>query len=74
MTVFLAFTTIEVVMENKPQKMASLLHSRRFWLTLASLGIVTAAEFGLDLDPESVNAIVIAFGLWIMGDSFRATE
>ena len=61
-------------MEERTKKVTSLFNSRRFWLSVTSVVLVSAKEFGLELDPESVNTIVIAIGAWVIGDSFRTTE
>ena len=56
-----------------PEKMASLITSRRFWLLIA--GVVLELSNGrIVLSPDAIHAIVAVLGAWIVGDSLRKTE
>lgn len=54
-------------------KFHSLIRSRRFWLAVAGLAFVTAEHFGFQIDPHTVENVVLLAGAWIVGDSLRAT-
>ena len=54
-------------------KLAVLIKSRRFWVAVGGVLVTTTNIFGLDLDPELVNNIVLLGGAWIVGDSLRTT-
>ena len=50
-----------------------ILKSKRFWLAVGSLLVVVANQFGLDIDPETLqNGLIVVVG-WILGDSLRST-
>jgi len=55
------------------EKLALLLKSRRFWVAVGGLVVITTNIFGLDLNPEQVNNIVLIGGAWIVGDSLRSS-
>ena len=54
-------------------KFALLLKSRRFWVAVGGVVVTTTNIFGLDLNPEQVNNIVLIGGAWIVGDSLRSS-
>ncbi len=54
-------------------KLALLLKSRRFWVAVGGIVVTTTNIFGLDLNPEQVNNIVLIGGAWIVGDSLRSS-
>ena len=54
-------------------KLALLLKSRRFWVAVGGVLVTTTNIFGLNLDPDQVNNIVLLGGAWIVGDSLRTT-
>ncbi len=54
-------------------KLAVLFKSRRFWVAVAGVVITTTNIFGLDLNPDQVQNIVVIGGAWIVGDSLRTT-
>lgn len=50
-----------------------ILKSKRFWLAVGSLLVVVANQFGLDIDPDTLqNGLIVVVG-WILGDSLRST-
>jgi hypothetical protein len=55
------------------EKLALLLKSRRFWVAVGGIVVTTTNIFGLDLNPEQVNNIVLIGGAWIVGDSLRSS-
>lgn len=56
-------------------KLQALVRSRRFWLMLAtSVGFLINELAGGLISQEAINAIALAVGGWIVGDSLRATE
>ena len=54
-------------------KLALLLKSRRFRVAVGGVLVTTTNIFGLNLDPDQVNNIVLLGGAWIVGDSLRVT-
>ena len=55
------------------EKLALLLKSRRFWVAVGGIVVTTTNIFGLDLNPEQVNNIVLIGGAWIVGDRLRSS-
>ncbi len=56
-------------------KLQALIRSRRFWLMLAtSVGFIVNELAGKVVSQEAINAIALAVGGWIVGDSLRPTE
>jgi hypothetical protein len=56
-----------------PDKLKSLIKSRRFWLAVLGVAAVVASDgFGLDHSQVmTIGGIVVA---WIVGDAVRKTE
>jgi len=61
--------------EKMPEKLKTLIQSRRFWAAVAAVVVVAGKHvFGEDvIDSETMTAIVIAIGSWIVGTSLRRT-
>ena len=55
-------------------KMQALVTSRRFWVAIAGVAVVTFDGLGLGLTAEQTTNVVIVLGSWIVGDSIRNTE
>ena len=55
------------------EKLQLLLKSRRFWVAVGGIVVTTTNVFGLDLNPEQINNIVLLGGAWIVGDSLRTS-
>ena len=58
-------------MTNKVQ---ALITSRRFWVAVAGVVVVTSDGLGLGLTAEQTTNLVIVLGTWIVGDSIRKTD
>ena len=57
-------------------KLKALLKSRRFWIGVAAVLVVTADTIlgeGV-VDPATVQNVVLLAASWIVGDSIRVTE
>ena len=52
-------------------ELSAVVKSRRFWVAVGGIVVATTNVFGLDLNPEQVNHIVLLGGAWIVGDSLR---
>ena len=58
-----------------PEKVKSLLKSRRFWVATVGFASVIASELvGIELDQEQIIGIVTVVVAWVIGDSVRITE
>ena len=58
-----------------PEKVKSLLKSRRFWVATVGFASVIASELvGVELDQEQIIGIVTVVVAWVIGDSVRITE
>lgn len=56
-------------------KLESLLKSRRFWATLATLVAIIAADgLGLDVSADAIQSVAIAVAAWVVGDGLRETK
>jgi len=55
------------------EKLAVLVKSRRFWVCVAGVVVTTTNIFGLDLNPDQIQNIVLLGGAWVVGDSLRTT-
>ena len=55
------------------EKLQLLIKSRRFWVAVAGIAVTTTNVFGLDLNPEQINNVVLLGGAWIVGDSLRTS-
>ena len=55
-------------------KIQALVTSRRFWVAVAGVAVVTFDGLGLGLTAEQTTNVVIVLGSWIVGDSIRKTE
>jgi len=55
-------------------KLKSLLTSRRVWVAVAGLVVASAGTLGVQVDPETVQYVVLLAASWIVGDSLRKTE
>lgn len=53
--------------------LSDLLKSKRFWAAAASVAVVVFQD-KLPLSADQINAIVLAIGSWIVGDSLRAVQ
>lgn len=54
-------------------KVQALFMSRRFWMAVAGVAIVTQDGLGLGLTEEQIRNLAIVGGSWIVGDSIRVT-
>ena len=54
-------------------KIGNLFMSRRWWLAVLSVFFVTTDSFGLHLDQEQVQLVVLTIVGWIVGDSIEKT-
>ena len=52
---------------------ASLLHSRRFWIALGGVVFTLFDGLGLGVTHDQINHLVLLGGAWIVGDSLRST-
>lgn len=55
-------------------KLKSLFTSRRVWVAVAGLLVAASSTLGVDVDPETVQYVVLLAASWIVGDSLRKTE
>ena len=55
-------------------KIQGLIKSRRFWVAVAGVAVTFSDTFGLALDPDTIQHVVLLLGAWIVGDSLRVTE
>lgn len=55
-------------------KLKSLLTSRRVWVAFAGLLVAASSTLGVNVDPETVQYVVLLAASWIVGDSLRKTE
>lgn len=55
-------------------KLKSLFTSRRVWVAVAGLVVAASGTLGVDVDPETVQYVVLLAASWIVGDSLRKTE
>jgi hypothetical protein len=55
-------------------KLKSVLTSRRVWVAVAGLLVATSSSLGVQVDPETVQYVVLLAASWIVGDSLRKTE
>lgn len=55
-------------------KLQSMWKSRRVWIAVAGVAVACAQTLGVDVDPETVQYVVLLAASWIVGDSLRKTE
>ena len=55
-------------------KLTSVWKSRRVWVPVAGVAVACAHTLGVDVDPETVQYVVLLAASWIVGDSLRKTE
>ena len=51
----------------------SLIKSRRFWASIASIAVVVFKD-RLPITEEQITMIVLAIGSWIVGESLRSSQ
>ncbi len=56
------------------EKVKALISSRRWWVAVAAGIVAASAQLGFQLNPETVQYVVLLAGAWIVGDSLRVTE
>ena len=56
------------------EKFEGLIKSRRFWVAVAGIAVTFSDTFGLGLEPDTIQHVVLLLGAWIVGDSLRSTE
>ena len=56
------------------EKFRTLVKSRRFWVAVAGIVVVTTDALGLGLSPEMVTNFVLLGAAWIVGESLRSSE
>ena len=54
-------------------KIASLFHSRRFWIALGGVVFTLFDGLGLGVTHDQIYHLVLLGGAWIVGDSLRST-
>ena len=54
-------------------KIASLFHSRRFWIALGGVVFTLFDGLGLGVTHDQINHLVLLGGAWNVGDSLRST-
>lgn len=54
-------------------KINSLIKSRRFWITIGTIAAVVFKD-KLGIPEDQIQAIVLAIGAWIVGESLRSSE
>tara|TARA_R110002020_G_scaffold281131_2_gene496866 strand:+ start:1322 stop:1501 length:180 start_codon:yes stop_codon:yes gene_type:complete len=55
-------------------KLQGLIKSRRFWVAVAGIAVTFSDTFGLGLEPDTIQHVVLLLGAWIVGDSLRSAE
>ena len=60
-------------------KLKSVWKSRRVWVAIAGVAVAGVAvacahTLGVEVDPETVQYVVLLAASWIVGDSLRKTE
>ena len=55
-------------------KLQGLIKSRRFWVAVAGIAVTFSDTFGLGLEPDTMQHVVLLLGAWIVGDSLRSAE
>ena len=55
-------------------KLQSVWKSRRVWVAVAGVAVACAESLGMNIDPETVQYVVLLAASWIVGDSLRKTE
>lgn len=55
-------------------KLKSVWKSRRVWVAVAGVAVACAHTLGVEVDPETVQYVVLLAASWIVGDSLRKTE
>ena len=55
-------------------KIQGLIKSRRFWVAIAGVAVTFSDTFGLALDPDTIQHVVLLLRAWIVGDSLSVTE
>ena len=61
-------------LEKVMDKLTSVWKSRRVWVAVAGVAVACAHTLGVDVDPETVQYVVLLAASWIVGDSLRKTE
>lgn len=56
------------------EKFQGLIKSRRFWVAVAGIAVTFSDTFGLGLEPDTIQHVILLLGAWIVGDSLRSTE
>lgn len=56
------------------EKFKSVWKSRRVWVAVAGVAVACAHTLGVEVDPETVQYVVLLAASWIVGDSLRKTE
>jgi hypothetical protein len=54
-------------------KIQALWESRRWWAAVGGVVFVTLTHYGIEIDQETVDKIVMLIAAWIVGDSVRPT-
>lgn len=57
-----------------PDKLNDLISSRRFWVALAGGLVAFSDQLGIKLDPETIQALVLLIGSWVISDGLRETK
>ena len=55
-------------------KLQSIWKSRGVWVAVAGVAVACANSLGVEVDPETVQYVVLLAASWIVGDSLRKTE
>ena len=59
--------------ENVNDIFNSLIKSRRFWASIASIAVVVLKD-KLPITEEQITMLVMAIGAWIVGESLRSSQ
>ena len=51
----------------------SLIKSRRFWASVASIAVVVLKD-KLPLTEDQITGLIMAIGAWIVGESLRSSQ
>lgn len=57
-----------------PFDFKSLVKSRRFWVTVASVAVIFFKDKIPGIDEDQITAIVLAIGAWVVGESLRSSQ
>lgn len=56
------------------KKINALFKSRRFWVSIAGVVLVSSEQLGFNINADIVQQAVLLMASWIVGDSLRETK